>query len=253
MAGFDEKTMQGLREQGINPNSVSARPLQNMPYNTAGIPGLIAYNTPELEDTNARGFVFSDNRIKELQNNRALSPNVFVRPSAPVETVGHETEHLLARQNLGHPALINDKFDELSGNWRNRHTFVEEAINAAPYLKEKYGIDNAYFDPDYLKQGGTSRVLYEQLATLAGVEATQKVDLTKDPVLRKTLFKDRDIRETYNALTGLRQTRLDAKDLPPYTRQPETSEPGIVDKVKKLLGFANGGHVEHAGRKKDIF
>ena len=85
----------------------------------------------------------------------------------------------------------------------------------------------------------------------AGVEAAQNVDLTKDPVLRKTLFKDRDIRETYNAITGLRQTRLDAKDLPPYTRQPE--EPSMVGKVKKLLGFANGGHVDHAGRKRDIF
>ena len=83
--------------------------------------------------------------------------------------------------------------------------------------------------------------MYEQLASLAGYEAANNVDLTKDPVLRKTLFSDKDVRETYNAITGLRQTRLDARDLPTYTRQPE---PGITDKLKKLLGFASGGPVE---------
>ena len=251
MAGLDETTLQMLRESGISPRGSSTRSPQNMPYNTSGILGLAVHDMPFLENTNTRGFVLADSRVKELENNRTLPPNMFVRPSSSVETVGHEAEHLLARQNLGHPALINDKFDELSGGWRNRHTFVQEALKAAPYLKEKYGIDNGYFDPNYLKEGGTSRVLYEQLATLAGLEAAQNVDLTKDPVLRKTLFKDRDIRETYNAITGLRQTRLDAKDLPPYTRQPE--EPSMVGKVKKLVGFANGGHVDHAGRKRDIF
>jgi hypothetical protein len=71
-------------------------------------------------------------------------------------------------------------------------------------------------------------------------------------VLRKTLFKDKDVRETYNAITGLRQTRLDARDLPSYTRQPELAEPGTVDKLKKLIGYANGGYVANAGNKKDI-
>jgi hypothetical protein len=90
-----------------------------------------------------------------------------------------------------------------------------------------------------LKQSGTA--MYEQLATLAGYEAANNVDLTKDPVLRKTLFNNKDVREAYNAITGLRQTKLDARDLPTYTRQPE---PGMTDKLKKLIGFAGGGAIE---------
>ena len=78
------------------------------------------------------------------------------------------------------------------------------------------------------------------------------MDLTKDPVLRKTLFKNKEVRETYNAITGLRQTRLDARDLPPYTRQSEPTEPGVIDKLRKMIGYANGGYVENAGTHKII-
>ena len=133
--------------------------------------------------------------------------------------------------------------------------FVNAAIDAAPYLKEKYGLSNAYFDPQQRELQGarTKNLLYEQLASLAGAEVAQGVDLTKDPVLRKTLFKDKDVRETYNAITGLRQTRLDAKDLPPYTRQPETgADVGAVSKIKKLIGLANGGAVPEAKNTKLI-
>jgi hypothetical protein len=83
------------------------------------------------------------------------------------------------------------------------------------------------------------------------LEQRHNVDLTKDPELRKTLFKDPAVRETYNAITGLRQTRLDPRDLPPHTRQPE-NEPGFMSKLKKLIGFADGGTVPHAGNNKLI-
>jgi hypothetical protein len=77
-------------------------------------------------------------------------------------------------------------------------------------------------------------------------------------VLRKTLFKNKNVRETYNAITGLRQTRLYARDLPPYTRQSEPTEPtepaepGMMDKLKKMIGYANGGYVENVGNNKLI-
>jgi hypothetical protein len=249
---YDRYTLERLDASGFptRESATSLRPNKGLPYNTAGINNLLVRNMPMLEYTNALGFVQADPRIKNLNENRKAQPNMFVRPSAKADTVGHEAEHLLARQQLGHPAVINDKFDELTGNWRYRHKFVEDALAVAPYLKEKYGIDNGYFDPDYLKEGGTHRVFYEQLASLAGTEAAKNVDLTKDPILRQSLFKDRDVREAYNAITGLRQTRLDAKDLPPYTIQPE--EPGLMEKLKKMLKFAEGGYIPNAGNKKLI-
>ena len=196
--------------------------------------------------------MLGSNLHADFDKNRAQSQAMFLRPDADKNTIAHEQEHLLARQGLGTGPAINRKFDELIGKKGPiiREQFVKNAVGVADHLKQKYGIDNAYFYPSMLKQGGTA--LYEQLATLAGYEAANNVDLTKDPVLRKTLFKDKDVRETYNAITGLRQTRLDARDLPSYTRQPEPADSGMVDKLKKLIGYANGGYVASAGNKKDI-
>ena len=254
---LDSRTLEQLMGEGIDPSRLKERKTvaRDQPYTTAGLPSLQVMDTPELQNTNTRAFVLSSNRLSDFDNNRAQSQAVFIRPGADKNTVGHEQEHLLARQGLGSGVMLNKKFDELMGRKSviPRQEFVKNAVGAADYLKEKYGIDNAYFDPSMLKQGGTA--LYEQLATLAGYEAANNVDLTKDPVLRKTLFKDKDVRETYSAITGLRQTRLDSKDLPPYTRQPETpeaSEPGAVDKLKKMFGYANGGYIKDAGNNKLI-
>jgi hypothetical protein len=180
-----------------------------------------------------------DNEIK----NRGMAQAVFVSDKNIPNTVAHETEHMLARQNLGHPSKINTKFDELTGDKGLRSAFVSDAIKIAPYLQKKYGMESGYFSREMAEfQGSRARnLLYEQLAELSALEQIHKVDLTKDPELRKTLFKSPEVREAYNAITGLRQTRLDPRDLPPYTRQ---AEPGMTDKLKKMLGFADGGAVE---------
>jgi hypothetical protein len=251
---LDPRTLEQLRKEGIDPSRLKERKavVGEQPYTTAGLPSLQVLDAPELSNTNTRGFMLGSNLHADFDKNRAQSQAMFLRPDADKNTIAHEQEHLLARQGLGTGPAINRKFDELIGKKGPviREQFVKNAVGVAGHLKEKYGIDNAYFDPSMLKQGGTA--LYEQLATLAGYEAANNVDLTKDPVLRKTLFKDKDVRETYNAITGLRQTRLDARDLPSYTRQPELAEPGTVDKLKKLIGYANGGYVANAGNKKDI-
>ena len=132
-----------------------------------------------------------------------------------------------------------------------RGDFLDGLIQSLPYLKDKYGIENGYMTPEFLKkQGGVG--MYEVLATLGGAESALGVDLTKDPVLRKTMFKDRDVREAYNAVTGLRQTRLDPRDIPPYTRVEEAVEPGMMGKLKRMMGYAEGGYVENAGNTKLI-
>ena len=242
-SNLDPRTLEQLKNEGIDPRSLKKRttPAIDQPYTTAGLPSLQLLDAPQLENTNTQGFVFASNRIADYDKNRAQTQAMFLRPNADKNAIAHEQEHLLARTGLGSGAAINRKFDELIGKKGPglREQFVKDAVGSADYLKEKYGISNGYFTPRMLEQGGTA--MYEQLATLAGYEAANNVDLTKDPVLRKTLFSDKNVRETYNAITGLRQTRLDARDLPTYTRQPE---PGITDRLKKLIGFAGGGAVE---------
>jgi hypothetical protein len=103
-----------------------------------------------------------------------------------------------------------------------------------------------------LKRPDANNFLYEQLATLSALEQSKNKRLTDDPYVRKHILKTKDERETYNALTGLRQSRLDAKDLPPYTRQDDKTDPSLGQKLKSMLGFANGGVVPNAGNQKLI-
>lgn len=261
---FDEFTRQAFREE-IGDDPVSAtrgrNPKMRLPYTALGIPSLMVREVPSLRGTNVAGMVFSDPRIKNMDLNRQYSQAVFVSPDAGDTTVGHELEHLLARQNLGHPAQVRDTFKQLLGQGRltpldrsvtsirGTAEFLDGLKEALPYIKEKYQVSNAYLTPEFIDKQG-ERGLYEILATLGGIESAQNVDLTRDPTLRKSLFKDRNVRETYNAVTGLRQTRTDAKDLPSYTRLPE--DPSLMGKVKDVFGFENGGAVPHAGRKRDI-
>ena len=243
MNDLDEDTLRMLLNEGINPTRLKARPVQGLPPNTAGIPNLLVKETPELKGSNVAGFMLSDPRIKQTERNRGMAQAMFVEPGTSPETVAHEAEHLMARTQLGHPSSLNEKFSELINKPNARGEFVRAAMDVAPYLKSKYGLSNAYFDPKILKRNEAATVLYEQLASLASIEQTLGVDLTKDPELRKTLFKDKDVRDTYNALTGLRQTRLDPRDLAPYTRVPEPKEKAqsLLERTKKSLGFNGGG------------
>jgi len=248
---YDQTTFEKLLQMGLPTNPAAApirRSKESYPYTLdPGVPGATVRNMPVLENTNTRGFVFTQ------KGEKPVSDTMFVRPSADQQTIAHEAEHLLAKRGLGRGSSINSKFDELYGDngQAARNTFVRNAVDMAPYLEKKYGITDGYFSPDMLRFQGpyAPNLFYEQLASLSAAENVHGVDLTKDPELRKTLFADPKVRELYNALTGLRQTRLDSKDLPPYTPQPE---PGYIDKLKKLIGFAKGGSVDNAGNKKLI-
>jgi len=248
---YDQTTKEWLVDSGVPHWESATSPRKSkeaLPYTEAGIPNLIVREMPILKGSNTQGFVLSSNRISDENKNRGLQPNLFMRPGAGNQTAAHELEHLLARQNAGFATEPRDRFAAMVGD-PTRKTVIPQFLKglkqALPHLKEKYGIgvDDGYMTPAFIdKQGGVG--LYEIFATLAGAESALNVDLTKDPELRKTMFKDKNVREAYNAVTGLRQTRLDARDLPPYTRIPEPPEPGMLDKVKKYLGFAKGGMVE---------
>jgi len=245
---LDPETIRILRNEGTSPASLKrvAPPLELNP-SAAGLPGLMMYDDPSLTRTTTSGYILDGSDDKK---NVGMAQAMFLNPSKGerADTVAHETEHLLARQNLGSGANVNSKFDELIGDKGNsRLKFVRKAVELGPYLEEKYNIKNAYFDPKMLefqsKFGMGKNLLYEQLASLSAAEQRLKVDLTKDPELRKTLFSRPDVRETYNAITGLRQTRLDPRDLSPYTR---VAEPGMLDAIKGVFKRAEGGPVYRA-------
>ena len=243
---LDRETIALMRGEGMQPAAMQrVKPPLELNPSAAGLPGLMMYNDPSLPGTGTAGYVMvGDDNAK----NPAMAQAMFLNPKDgnKADTIAHETEHLLARQNLGRGSNINTKFDELIGdNGLKRIQFVQKAVQAAPYLKEKYGLQSAYFQPEMVEFQGrrAKNLLYEQLASLAALEQRHKVDLTKDEELRKTLFARPDVRETYNALTGLRQTRLDPRDLPPHTRVPE---PGMLDAIKKVFKRADGGPVYRA-------
>jgi hypothetical protein len=225
-----------------------AIPQNAPPTVTAGIPGLKMYEDPFLEKTNSRGYMIDIG--PRTTDAMFLKPNLQ-NPERGVATMAHEAEHLLAKRQLDSAGNINQMFDKLSDNPKFedlRTTFVQDASKAFPYIQEKYGIESGYFDPKMLKFQGplAPNLAYEQLAVLASIEATTGVDLTKDPYLRKNLFKNREVREIYNALTGLRQTRLDAKDLPPHTRIKEKDSGRISDYIESIKKpkFSAGGLVD---------
>ena len=215
------------------------------PTLTAGVPGAQVYSSNDMGPRQG-GFVL---RYPDEASRGNMTDAMFIGSRAMRgdqekinRTIGHEAEHLLARRQMpaeSGAAELNLLFDQMVGDrGRSRARFVSNAVDAAPYLKEKYGVSDAYFDPRMIQFQGpfAPNLFYEQAATLAAVESTQGVDLTKDPVLRDTLFADQNVREAYNALTGLRQTRLDSKDIRPHTRVPEGPEPSMLDKVKSLFG-----------------
>ena len=185
----------------------------------------------------------------------------------------HEMEHVLANQGLGNPSAINDKYDELVSPEKNpedsRSAVVKRLVDHAPYLVKNWGLSPGDAKTGYFSQAqhayqgeDAPNLLYEQMATLSALEQIKNKQLTEDPYVRKNILTTPAQRETYNALTGLRQSRLDPRDLPTYTRQPEkqaaadapqkNAPDSTYEKLKKMLGYASGGSVQNAGNNKLI-
>jgi hypothetical protein len=238
---------------------------KDMPMSYFGLPNLQLYKDRALNPGAA--YVVSPNeRTKEEQFEKVHRqvPAAFLEPNliADKPSIAHESEHLLARQQLGKPSEINTVFDSMANDPKQgrvlRSQFVKDAAKVYPYLKKKYGLDSMYFSPDMIDFQGplAPNLAYEMIADLVAIEAKTNTDITKDPFLRKNLFKDREVREIYSALTGLRQTRLDAKDLPPHTRQKETGSNVFTDALEKMKYkiFKKGGLVDKplSGGKKLI-
>lgn len=169
--------------------------------------------------------------------------------SLPPYVLAHEQEHI--QQNRA-----EDRYKQ------TMHDLWNENLNKAYNIKNPraLGFDHPYWDfsknlqskpvRERLKELGAGDDSYlmgkaaktstnELFASLSGFEEAKRIDITKDPILRKALFNN-DIRmmEAYKASTGLRLDRLDARDLPPATPQV-TRQPTTVESLKNIL-FGTG-------------
>ena len=149
-----------------------------------------------------------------------LNPNANYKEAPHV--LPHEYEHVLQNN-------VDSRYEKNKMNWDGE--FIKqskmpvEQIKAylqksakdktIPfYMKEKYNFPIKYFGD--MQDGDYS--LREQFAELSAAEQYLKKDLTRDPVIRKSVFNDDpNFIRAYKATTGLRTNRLDAKDLPPMT------------------------------------
>jgi hypothetical protein len=173
-------------------------------------------------------------------------------PQRDEETKLHELEHSLGFRGgdpLGRPKISkvdnNYKAYYMLGDWRPMSQFTQNMVDNREKLEQFFGrpLTNAYFKPETLEvvrkqHGDTSALFDEQLASLSALEQITGKSLTRDPEMKK-LFPNVRVMSVYDALTGVRQTRLDPRDLPPSTPQPAyTYRDNPVTKFlhKNLLG-----------------
>ena len=212
---------------GARPEKLRAMGAAGAPYTQAGAPGLKGEYVgpavlPGVSGATVRGQGAPD--IGAAHESAVVYDEQD--PTLGI-TRAHEMEHVLANQGLGSSAALNTKWDELIGKGdASRAEIAKRLVAAGPYLQKKWGLDApsakaGYFSPLLLRQKDPHNYVNEQLATLSALEQLTNKRLVDDPYMRANVFKTPGERETYDAVTGLRQTRMDPRDLPPYTRQPE--------------------------------
>lgn len=187
-------------------------------------------------------------------NERPLAPGLYgyVRGSAPdvlnistqqspaqaEQTRLHEMEHsldfrggdILGRPGVGRTDQAYRAYYLLNKDWSPIRQFTENVANSREKLEQFFGMPmtSGYLrmSPEERKiakdKGGRDALLPyfdEQLASLSALEQVTGKSITRDPEMRK-LFPNTKMMAVYDALTGLRQTRLDARDLPPHTPLP---------------------------------
>jgi len=251
------KIRESLKLEGYSPASLRPTERKNLPSTRAGLSNVT--EATSLKPTADIASTFYDPTDPQRRS------AIVYDPLDPHEqlTSAHEYEHALATQGLGSGKEINTKWDELIGKeGATRKDIVERMIKHAPYLQKTWNLPKShatgegYFASSIAGQKGTPDYLNEQLATLSALEQAKKSRFVEDPYVRKNILTTPAERETYEALTGLRQSRLDPRDLPPYTRQPGSTDlpgdkdAGFMGKIKSMIGLAGGGMVAAPKKRK---
>jgi hypothetical protein len=199
-----------------------------------------------------RGYIYSD-QPDVINLNTALSPG-----EREITTL-HELEHsmdarggdIYGRPNFAKLGGMDNNYRAYSlmgDRWDSIEDTVKNMVDNREKLEKFFGrpLDNSYFRKDSydnLKKVGKQRAMFsEQLASLSALEQTTGKFLTQDPEMRE-LFPNYRMMAVYDALTGPRQTRMDARDLPPHT--PVPSYTYIQNPVMRGLTKALTGENEY--------
>lgn len=172
----------------------------------------------------------------------------------------HEAEHSMSLRggdiqgeldSKGRPIIMDNAFRAvalLKGNELPVREFVKNvALNKdkidAFFGEPSFGSEFKKQSYEELRRRGRELALFEeQLASLSALEQATGKFLTQDKEMRKLLFPNTEMMSIFDALTGPRQTRMDARDLPPHTpMNPMSYETGnaisrfIAEKTRKPL------------------
>ena len=212
-------------------------------YLQASIPDLKIVEDPYLAGTGTRGQV-----------NTAVPNVIMIRPTE--KNMGreavllHEAEHSrVGKAVQGMPPrerLDNDvRFDKLYGDkGSTRSRIVRNFVANKDKIEKFFGVNipDVYFDQMMYKNqsrfGSADALFEEQIATLSALEQLTNKSITKG---MPELFPDGKAAAIYDAITGLRQTRLDARDLPPFTPQYKSR----IDWIKEKLRMRANGSPEY--------
>ena len=172
--------------------------------------------------------------------------NKYNDPALPADVLSHELAHvgtklaskpeedaskLYLRMANQAGMSINDTFNRPS----DVTIFNNNLNKSADYINKNYGVTSG----NYLDNPKAS--LFEKMADLAAIEMQTGKDLTQDPVLKETLFKDPKAVAMYNAMTIPRMSRLDPRDLPPGKVTTSDFPKGQVPLEFRIKNAIRGG------------
>jgi len=178
-------------------------------------------------------------------------------------TTLHELEHsmdvkggdILGRPEIGTMDNNYRAYHLLGKDWSPIRDTVKNMVDNKEKLEQFFGrpIDDAYFRKgsyNNLKKSNDTEALFsEQLATLSALEQATGKFLTHDPEMRK-LFPNYQMMAVYDALTGPRQTRMDARDLPPHL--PVPSYTYSKNPIERFLMKSLTGENEYGTQRQPI-
>jgi hypothetical protein len=179
-----------------------------------------------------------------------ITINQALPPGQRERTMLHELEHSMSfrggdilgrpQPNYKTPMLQDNSYRAyylLGKDWKPIESFIQNMVKNKNKLEEFFGepVFGAEFKEESMKellrrQGEYRGLFEEQLSTLSAMEQSTGKFLTQDKEMRK-LFPDTRMMAIFDALTGPRQTRMDAKDLPPHTpMDPMAYETGAINR-----------------------
>jgi len=207
------------------------------PYTMAGTHSLLEAFDEAMPITNPGSAAVTTGAVDSSQTKLIRYSPIDTTPDI---TRAHEIEHVLSQQNLGQAGSMSKKWNEIAPTSSTQ--VMQRMIANAPYLQENFGLptNEFYFDPEFMQDQNYQNQIDEQFATLSALEQAKNKRLTDDPYVRENILTTPEDRAAYNAMTGLRQTRLDPRDIPPYTPVSDKNDVPIQNGDKRYYSRPRG-------------